>query len=92
MQSAVLEYLGQQPELRALLLMALAFSLFGISYSTVLPAFIDKVLGQGAAAFGTVNAMSGVGAVSGAFIVAKWGEGGQRGKWLTWQSWGFRWF
>lgn len=83
MQSA-LEYLGHQPELRALLLMALAFSLFGISYSTVLPAFIDKVLGQGAAAFGTVNAMSGIGAVTGAFIVARWGESGQRGRWLTW--------
>jgi MFS family permease len=88
MQSA-LDYLGTQPELRALLLMALAFSLFGISYSTVLPAFIDKVLGQGAAAFGTINAMSGIGAVTGAFIVARWGESGQRGRWLTWAILGF---
>ena len=88
MKSA-LDYLGQQPELRALLLMALAFSLFGISYSTVLPAFIDKVLMQGAGAFGTVNAMSGVGAVSGALIIAKWGDNGKRGKWLTWAILGF---
>lgn len=88
MRSA-LAYLGHEPELRALLLMALAFSLFGISYSTVLPAFIDKVLGQGAAAFGTVNAMSGIGAVTGAFIVAKWGDRGQRGKWLSWAIMGF---
>jgi MFS family permease len=83
MKSA-LDYLGHQPEQRALLLMALFFSLFGISYSTVLPAYIDKVLGQGAAAFGTVNAMSGIGAVTGAFLVAKWGENGQRGRWLSW--------
>ena len=79
-----LEYVGHQPELRALLLLALVFSIFGISYSTVLPAFIDKALQRGAAAFGTVNAMSGVGAVTGAFIVAKWGDLGQRGKWLSW--------
>lgn len=83
MKSA-LDYLGGEPNLRALLLMALAFSLFGISYSTVLPAFIDKVLQQGAGAFGTVNAMSGIGAVTGAFIVAKWGDRGQRGRWLSW--------
>jgi MFS family permease len=86
---SALEYLGHQPELRALLLMALSFSLFGITYSTVLPAFIDKVLGQGAAAFGTVNAMLGIGAVTGAFIVAKWGESGQRGRWLSWAILGF---
>ncbi len=84
-----LDYLGGQPELRALLLMALAFSLFGITYSTVLPAFIDKVLGQGAAAFANVNAMTGVGAVTGAFIVAKWGGNGQRGRWLSWAILGF---
>lgn len=88
MKSA-LDYLGHEPDLRALLLMSLAFSIFGISYSTILPAFIDKVLGQGAAAFGTVNAMSGVGAVTGAFIVAVWGGKGQRGRWLTWAILGF---
>jgi MFS family permease len=88
MQSALV-YLGHQPNLRALLLMALAFSLFGISYSTVLPAFIDKVLGQGAAAFGTINAASGIGAVTGAFIVAKWGDRGQRGRWLSYAIMGF---
>ena len=86
---SALDYLGHEPELRGLLLMALFFSLFGISYSTVLPAYVDKVLGQGAGAFGTVNAMSGVGAVTGAFIVAKWGDRGQRGKWMTWAMLGF---
>jgi MFS family permease len=84
--ASALQYLKTQPELRALLLMALAFSLFGISYSTVLPAFIDKVLKQDAAAFGTINALSGVGAVAGAFMIAKWGDGGHRGKWLIWAS------
>jgi MFS family permease len=54
-----------------------------------LPAFVDKVLAQGAAAFGTVNAMTGIGAVSGAFIIAKWGDRGQRGRWLSWAILGF---
>ena len=81
---SALVYLRGEPNLRALLLMALAISLFGISYNTVLPAFIDKVLQQGAGAFGTVNAMTGIGAVSGAFLVAKWGDRGQRGRWLSW--------
>lgn len=88
MQSALI-YLGHQPNLKGLLLMALAFSLFGISYSTVLPAFIDKVLQQGAGAFGAINAMSGIGAVTGAFLVAKWGDTGRRGRWLSWASMGF---
>lgn len=82
MKSALL-YLKDQPQLKALLLLALTFSLFGITYSTVLPAYIDKVLGQGADAFGTISAMSGVGAVTGAFVIAKWGDSGQRGRWLT---------
>ena len=81
-----LAYVKGAPELRALLLMALFFSLFGISYSTVLPAFVDKVLHQGAQAFGVINAMSGIGAVTGAFLIARYGDLGQRGRWLSWSS------
>ncbi len=84
-----LAYANGLREVRALLLMALVFSLFGISYSTVLPAFVDRVLGQGASAFGAINAASGVGAVTGAFIVARWGDNGQRGRWLTWAALSF---
>ncbi len=78
-----LVYVGNEPDLRALLLMALVFSVFGISYSTVLPAFVDKVLNQGAGAFGTVNMMTGIGAVTAAFLVARYGERGWRGRWLS---------
>ena len=78
-----LVYVGNDPDLRALLLMALVFSVFGISYSTVLPAFVDKVLKQGAGAFGTVNMMTGIGAVTGAFLVARYGERWGRGQWLS---------
>lgn len=77
-------YVRQESNLQALLLMALVFSLFGISYSTVLPAFVDKVLHQGAGAFGVINAFSGVGAVTGAFLMARFGDQGLRGRWLGW--------
>ncbi|HXF63953.1 MAG TPA: MFS transporter, partial [Caldilineaceae bacterium] len=75
-------YVAHAPDLRALLLLALVFSLFGISYSTVLPAFVDQVLHQGAGAFGAINTMSGIGAVTGGLLVARYGDRGQRGKWL----------
>ena len=78
-----ISYVGDEPDLTALLLLALVFSVFGTSYSTVLPAFVDKVLHQGAGAFGAINMMTGVGAVTGAFIVAQYGERGWRGPWMA---------
>ena len=79
-------YANRTPELRALLLLALVFSLFGISYATIMPAFVDKALHRGGSAYGVVNAMAGVGAVAGAFLVARYGDSGFRGKWLAWAS------
>jgi MFS family permease len=82
-------YAAATPNLRALLLLALVFSMFGISYSTVLPAFVDKVLGQGPGAFGALNMVSGVGAVTMAFLIAQFGDRGHRGQWLAWSITGF---
>jgi MFS family permease len=65
-----LKYAGQNREILGLLLLSLVFSIFGISYFTVLPAFVDKMLHQGAAAYGWVNAATGLGAVTGAFLLA----------------------
>ena len=78
-----LVYVRGAHDLRALLLLALVFSVFGISYGTVLPAFVNKVLGQGPSAFGTINAASGIGAVTGALLVAQYGDRGRRGRWLA---------
>jgi MFS family permease len=78
-----MRYTAREPNLRALLLLALIFSMFGVSYSTILPAFVDKALGQGADAFGAVNAFLGLGAVSGALLVARYGDRGHRGQWLS---------
>ena len=78
-----LAYVRGAHDLRGLLLLALIFSIFGISYGTVLPAFVDKVLGEGPSAFGAINAASGVGAIFGAFLVAQYGDRGHRGQWLA---------
>jgi MFS family permease len=59
------------------------FSLFGISYATLLPSFVEKVLHQGAMAFGWINAATGLGAVTGAFILAHHISNGRRGKLLV---------
>ncbi len=84
-----IKYVSKQIDLGGLLLLSLVFSIFGISYATVLPAFVEQVLNQGAAAYGWVNAAIGVGAVTGAFLIAsnhgtKW-----RGKWLVVAGIGF---
>jgi len=78
-----LAYVQHEPELRALLLMALVFSTFGTSYATILPAFVDKVLAQSASAYGTINAITGIGAVTAAFFIAQFGERIPRGRVLA---------
>ncbi len=78
-----LKYVYAHSELFALLLLALIFSVFGISYSTLLPAFVDQMLHRGAASFGALNAASGLGAVTGALAVAQFGDRGLRGRWLV---------
>jgi MFS family permease len=79
-----LRYVLLHREIFALLMLALIFSVFGISYNTILPAFVDQVLHADATGYGVVNAFIGVGAVVGAFIMARYGERGQRGRWLIW--------
>ncbi len=74
------KYVTERPDLRGLLLLALFFSTFGISYNTVLPSFVDRILAGGAAGFGLLTSAAGVGAVTGAFLVATYGDRGQRGR------------
>jgi MFS family permease len=84
-------YAASTPALRALILLALVFSVFGVSYTTVLPAFVDKVLRHDAQGFGTLNAFLGMGAVAGAILVARYGDRGFRGRWLSWAILSFPW-
>jgi MFS family permease len=78
-----LQYSARNREISSLILLSLVFSIFGISYFTILPAFVEKMLHQGAAAYGWVNAASGLGAVAGAFILAHRVSSGRRGQFLV---------
>jgi MFS family permease len=79
-----LRYVLLHRNIFALLMLALIFSVFGISYNTLLPAFVDQVLHADATGYGALNAFIGVGAVIGAFSMARYGDRGQRGRWLVW--------
>ena len=84
-----LRYVAYHKQMLGLLLLALIFSIFGISYSTVMPAFVDKILHQDSFAFGFINAAVGLGAVTGGFVLARWGNTAPRGRWLLYASIGF---
>jgi MFS family permease len=78
-----MNYTAKNREISALILLSLVFSVFGISYATILPAFVQKILHQGAEAYGWVNAASGLGAVTGAFLLAHRASHGRRGQLLV---------
>ncbi len=84
-----LRYVSGQPEQAGILLLSLVFSVFGISYATVMPAFVEQVLRQGALAYGWVTAATGIGAVTGALVIANRTGTDWRGKWLVAASIGF---
>jgi MFS family permease len=77
------KYSADNREIRGLILLSLVFSIFGISYATILPAFVENILHQGAAAYGWVNAATGLGAVSGAFLLMNNVGHGKRGRLLV---------
>jgi MFS family permease len=84
-----LRYVWHQVDLFALLLVALVYAVFGLSYATVLPAFADQMLHAGASGYGLLNAATGLGAVGGALIIARSGGGAQRGRLLVLASLAF---
>jgi MFS family permease len=77
------KYAANNREISGLILLSLVFSIFGISYSTILPAFVQNTLHQGAMAYGWLNAATGLGAVTGAFLLAHRVSHGRRGQLLV---------
>jgi MFS family permease len=77
-----LRYVLAHVEQFGLLLLALIFSVFGVSYNTLLPAMADRLLHAGPQGYGLLNAATGVGAMVGALVIARTGGGGRRGLWL----------
>ncbi len=84
-----LRYVLLHREIFALLTLALIFSVFGISYTTLLPAFVNLVLQAEATGYGLLNAFIGIGAVCGALVMAHYGERGGRGRRLAWVTLAF---
>jgi MFS family permease len=84
-----IRYVGSDAPVSGLLLLSLCFSVFGVSYATVLPAFVERVLKEGAATYGWLTASTGVGAVLGALLIASKRGARWRGRWLVAASVGF---
>lgn len=83
------QYLRGQPTLSGILWLSLAFSVFGVSYYTLMPAFVEKVMQRGPEVYGWVTAATGVGAVTGAFLIASHRVNMPRGRFLMLASIGF---
>ena len=81
--SAGVRYVRSQRDILSMILLALVFSLFGISYWTILPAFVSVVLNSGPTLFGAITAASGIGAVCGALVLVQPWVNGRRGRWLN---------
>jgi MFS family permease len=69
-----LSFLKQSPVLMTVLLLTCIFSIFGRSYSTLLPAFAHLVLHSGSGALGLMYAMPGLGTLIGGFALAAYGD------------------
>lgn len=76
-------YAARHRTIIGLLLLTVTLTVFGSAYQTLLPAFIDRELKAGAAAYGVINGAIGVGAVLGSLLVARTGNRGQRGMYLS---------
>lgn len=84
-----LHYAGERSEIVSLLVLASVFGLFGNAYSALLPAFVDQVYHAGANGYGFLNAAVGLGAVTGAFMIAQFVDRARRGTWLFFANQGF---
>ena len=84
-----LRYAGARSEIVSLLLLAAVFAVFGSAYGALLPAFVDQVYNAGANGYGFLNAAVGLGAVTGAFIIAQFVDRARRGTWLFFANQGF---
>jgi MFS family permease len=84
-----LQFVRRARPIRALLLMMGLVSLFGMSYSVLMPIFADKILHWGAHGMGILMGATGVGALIGSLTIAA--KSGTRGLWrmIAYASAGF---
>jgi MFS family permease len=77
-----IQYLRSEPTLSGILWLSLCFSVFGMAYFSMLPAFVERELDQGPAVYGWIMAATGLGAVTGALLIATNRGRMSRGRWL----------
>ncbi len=80
---AGLRYVIDQKAVRTITLLVGMSSLFGFSYSVLLPAFAVDVLQVGEAGLGALNAAVGIGALVGSLVVASMTRSRHKGLQLT---------
>jgi MFS family permease len=73
----------QNPPVHAILILLGVVSLTGMPYSVLMPIFADKILHGGAKALGTLMGATGVGALSGALLLASRRNLKGLGKWVA---------
>lgn len=78
-----IKYVAGHPMVRTITGLIAIVSLFGIAYGTLLPAWAVKILGGDAKTNGFLQAFRGLGALSGALLIASLGRFHFRGRLLT---------
>ncbi len=81
-----LRYVRDAAVMRVLVAMVSVLSLFGFSYSVLMPAYAVDVLGVGEAGLGALSAAAGVGALIGSLTVASLTHSRRKGRQLTFGS------
>ncbi len=84
-----LRFAAGHREIRLLLGLVVALSLFGLAFATLMPAWAVNVLGGGAATNGFLMSARGAGALVGALAIASLGRIRFHGRLLTWASLAF---
>jgi MFS family permease len=78
-----LRYVASNLIIRTLITVACVISLFGLAYMTLIPAWAVTVLGGDATTNGWLQSARGVGALSGALLIASLGRSKFKGRLLT---------
>ena len=79
-------YIRSQPTIRVLISMIAVSSMFGLSFTTLIPAWSVNVLGGGPAVNGLLFSARGAGALLGTLFIASLGRRVMRGRMLTYGS------
>lgn len=76
------QYVSRTPQVRGLLILLAIISLFGWSYTVLMPIFAHEVLHAGARGLGFLMSAIGIGALIGSLILASLGHGRLRARYL----------